>query len=295
MNQHPQFETTRDIVAGINRLHGLRFSLRGRCAGGLQGGAWLLSDPAGTPAILKWWRNAGPSDVRQLAKIIDRIRNAGYPAPAPLAAGVTADGTTYFVQEFIPGVPSTPLTPRRAQLLIDILERQAGLDPDPHRDWSRHITASALEDHANSPRQIVRSLGARGQALVDQYSVLLARFDRIQMPTGDLVHGDFNSCNILLRDGKVSGVIDVEAIGSGTRANDYACLLREAYVEGYGPEVALLLRQAGEAVAGPGVLALCVAATAFEIVGFKLQHEPHRIDEVLARLRRLAGDLAWPL
>ncbi|MGH3094751.1 MAG: hypothetical protein ACRDMV_01965, partial [Streptosporangiales bacterium] len=63
-------------------------------------------------------------------------------------------------------------------------------------------------------------------------------------------------------------VIDVDACGSGTRAVDYAWLLREAYVRRAEPEAIATIRGAGEAVAGPGVLAICAAATAFDITRF---------------------------
>jgi aminoglycoside phosphotransferase len=35
----------------------------------------------------------------------------------------------------------------------------------------------------------------------------------VHLPGGDLVHGDFNSCNALLHDGQVSGIIDIEQRG----------------------------------------------------------------------------------
>jgi aminoglycoside/choline kinase family phosphotransferase len=107
-----------------------------------------------------------------------------------------------------------------------------------------------------------------------------------------MVHGDFNSCNILLHAGDVAGVIDVQDLGSGTRVMDYACLLREAYVEGYGDEVIRLIRRSGEAVAGWASLVLCVAAAAFFIVEFKLRQAPASLATVVARLHRLADDLA---
>lgn len=117
----------------------------------------------------------------------------------------------------------------------------------------------------------------------------------MQLPGGDLVHGDFNTCNVLLDQGRVSAVIDVEELGSGTRVIDYACLLREAYVERYDDEVRLVLRRAGEAIAGPGALAVCAAATAFHIVKFKLRFQPDRIASTLAGLHQLADDLAGPV
>ncbi|MGW5360150.1 phosphotransferase [Actinopolymorpha pittospori] len=295
MNDPDDVDYTRRVALEVNAAHSLQLTVRGRCDSGLQGGAWHVADPTGRPAILKWSHPSAPSKVYEVAEVIRRVRADGYPTPAWLAAGVTRDGVSYHVQEFVAGTASTPLTPPKVELLLGVLDRQAGLDPALTHDWSRRVETMALEDPPDGPRRVVQQLGARGQGLLDHFDRLLAGLGTVNLPTSDLVHGDFNSCNILLRDGAVSGVIDVEAVGRGTRAFDHASLLREAYVEGYGPEVAGLIRRAGEAVAGPGVLALCAAAASFDIVGFKLKHEPDRIDQILDRLHQLTDDLAEPL
>jgi hypothetical protein len=283
------------VVDELNQTHGLRLVLRQRCNGGLQGGAWMLAEPTGRPVVLKWSRNGPTARPHRLVDTIARIRAAGYPTPGWLASGTTTAGLSYHVQDFVTGQPSTPLTVGKTRLLLEVLERQAGLDPEPARDWSPYVTSIALEDPDDGPRPVLWNLGPPGRDLIAHYDRLLATFGPIQLPTGDMVHGDFNSCNIMLHEDRVSGVIDVEALGSGTRVIDYAWLLREAYVEDYGPEVTHLIRWAGEAVAGPGALALCVAATAFDIVRFKLRHEPSRLAEILTRLHELADDLAKPL
>ncbi|MBO0826302.1 MAG: hypothetical protein J2P24_00835 [Streptosporangiales bacterium] len=89
----------------------------------------------------------------------------------------------------------------------------------------------------------------------------------------------------------MSGVVDVAGMGRGTRVFDYACLLREAYVEGYGDDVARRIRAAAEYAAGPGVLAVCAAAAALFIVPFKQAHRPDALDRTIARLHRMADDL----
>jgi hypothetical protein len=87
-------------------------------------------------------------------------------------------------------------------------------------------------------------------------------------------------------------VIDLDGLGRGSRVIDHACLLREAYVDGYADDVHRLLLQAGDAVAGRAALAMATAATAFFIVGFKQRHAPAMVPAVLRRLHRLADDLA---
>jgi aminoglycoside phosphotransferase (APT) family kinase protein len=45
------------------------------------------------------------------------------------------------------------------------------------------------------------------------------------LPTSDLVHGDLNLGNVLARGGAITGVVDWDAIGLGSRAVDLTGLL----------------------------------------------------------------------
>lgn len=271
MHESP-FVHTHELITEFNAAHGTSFRVRSRFATGLQGGAWLLSDETGRRAVLKCH---APPDVALLGADVERVRAAGYPTPAWIGTGVSAAGSAYSVQEFVDGRGATPLTGATTPLLLAVLERQAGLAPSRDNDWPARITSPVRPDAVE----------------------LVERFDRltaspVPLPTGDLVHGDFNSCNILLDGSTVAGVIDVEGFGRGTRVFDYACLLREAYVEGYGDDVTDMIGRAAVAVAGPEVLAACAASAAYFIVDFKRHHEPWRISEVIARLCRMADDIA---
>lgn len=288
----PLSGATRGVVAEINRAHGLGLVLRSRCEAGLQSGAWLLADPDGRPVILKWTAAGSAARVVHRAEAVARLRGAGYPTPRWLVAGATSDGCVYHVQEFVSGLPAHPLTAPTAELLLGVLEQQAGLDPDPASDRNAEVRVVASDESALGYRGAVRQLGAAGQALIARYDRLLDAYGDVQLPAGDMVHGDFNTCNILVRDGRVSGVIDVDALGSGSRVIDYACLLREAYVDGYDATVRRMIHRAADAVAGPDALALCAAATAFFIVGFKRRHAPGTVEQTLTRLHELADDLS---
>lgn len=279
------------IADAIAVEHGLRFAPRSRFASGLQGGAWLLVADAGARAVLKWSRGWSATHLRQVAATVQRLRGAGHPTPPILATGA-ADGYAYYVQAFADGTPSTPLDADRTELLLDVLERQRDLEPLPDNDYRAHIRTGVGTGAPDNLRARTAAVGPAGRALVERYDALLERHGEAELPDGDAVHGDFNSCNILLDGDRVSGVIDVAGMGRGTRVFDYACLLREAYAEGYGDEVVRLIHTAAEPVAGPGVLAVCAAAAAFFIVPFKQAHEPDALDRTIARLHRMADDLS---
>ena len=284
------------VLPEINRTHGLRYALRGRCVGGMQGGAWLLADPEGRAAILKLqpdrpgWRRPWTA-----LEAVNRMNAAGYPTPRWIAAGVSGAGVRYHVQEFVEGEPSSPLDADKAALLIEVIERHTGLDPDPANDWCVYVDSVVGGPLREGSRAFLRGFGPPADDLLAAFDRVLAEHGPVRLPAGDLVHGDLNTCNVLLRDGRVSGVIDIDAFGSGTRVIDYAWLLREAYAMDAEPEAVRRVRRAGEAVAGPGVLAYCVAATSFDIVRFHARHAPQRLPGLLDRLQLLAADLSRSL
>jgi aminoglycoside phosphotransferase (APT) family kinase protein len=274
------------VLKEINDVHGIRLRRVCRLAGGVEG-AWLVRGTDGQLAVLKC--NADPSRLEQLratARAVSRARAAGYPTPAWLLVGSTQSVTCYYVQEYVPGEPSRSLTARTAPILLDLLERQAGLNPYPEHDRNTHVRS--LLQH----RETIRDLGAAGRAFVDHWQRVLDNASAADLPGGDLVHGDFAIRNVLIHRGRVTGAVDIDAIGSGTRVIDYASLLREGYIKGAHPTVLRMIRLAGEAVAGPKVLAFCVAATALGMVEWILRHEPDDAVTVIHRLHPLGDDLA---
>ncbi|MFE6155971.1 phosphotransferase, partial [Streptomyces sp. NPDC057889] len=160
--------------------------------------------------------------IERAAAGVARIRAAGYPTPAWLAVGTSADGFGYQIQEFARGHTRPQVTVSEARLLIGVLEMHAGLDPDPQRCWSEFVTARMAGE--DLWRQTAGT-GPTGRDLVHACERLLAAHGPVTLPIEDLVHGDFRPGNILFDADRVSGVVDIEALGSGTRVFDYATLL----------------------------------------------------------------------
>lgn len=281
-----------EVLAEVNRTHGTDYVVVEKTSGGMNHGAWLVRDHAGEHAILKVGLGDRIDHFRHVKEIVNDLRATGYPTPAWLAIGTDEGGECYQVQEWIPGRPAGRLTLDAARQMVDVLERHAGRDPYPDRDWSAYV-----RDELDVALAVLRREGGPAEAeLADHYQGLVAGIGRPDLPRDDLVHGDFNTCNVLMHAGQLRGVIDVGQLGSGTRAIDYAWLLRETYVDGTAdPRVIPMLRRAGEAVAGPDVLAFCTAVTALDIVRWLAHHAPAGVSRVIPRLHVLADALAQPL
>lgn len=284
----PTFDDVTSALSELNEQQHTEFDLGDQAIGGMNTGAWQLRDPTGRRAILKLGSGFSLDHLVRAEQAVKDLRARGYPTPEWLAVGELGDGTRYHVQELINGEPGDPLTADKARQLVQLLERHEGLDPWPDRDWNAYV----LGDLSDQLERLRRTVPAAHE-LADSFDHLLSTLGTVELPKGDLVHGDFNSCNVLLHEGKLTGAIDIEALGSGSRVIDYAWLLREAYGEGSkDPEIFRTLWTAGQAVAGPEALALSLVFTACDLTLWMAANLPDSVLDILRGMHRLAAELA---
>ena len=188
------------VLGLINARHGTEFDLIGRLAGGRQGGAWRVSVPGAADAVLKWSENASLRSRRpQAPAMVGRLRRRGYPTPAWRVSGVTEQGLSYVVQELVDGEAgswsSIPLTE-----VLAAIELQAGLGQPASETWSTYIEWVLSSD--SGPLGYLPTMGRQGLGIVDHFQRVLDPFKDCRLPDGDLVHGDLNTGNLLVRDGR---------------------------------------------------------------------------------------------
>jgi aminoglycoside phosphotransferase (APT) family kinase protein len=261
----PEATGTAAVLDEVNAaLHGTYETLH-PLQGGFQSGAWLVRDDAGRQAVFKSTPDrAWGEQIQRASRAVAVVRRRGYPTPAWLAVGVTGSGFGYQLQEYAPGRTREYLTEETARRAVDLLEMHRNLDPDPGRSWSEYVTTK-FQDEWTSAISEVSATGVAGVALAENAARLLSRYEIPVFPHADLVHGDFRLGNILFDEEAVSGVIDIEALGSGTRALDYATLLDHGPADDTAVE---LLVAAGSEVAGPAVLAYCLVHVVLDLALF---------------------------
>ena len=262
-----------ELVGFINRRHETSFSLTGRLEGGT-GGAYGLVDIDGSRAVLK--RAARPQRDDQLARtvrVVDALRHVGYPAPAYLHVGSAPDGTAYYVQQFLEGEPVADVTAGLLDQILAFNALQANRDARRiagDQDWSRHVHCVVFEDEAHwAPA--MRAHSADTAALVEALQALTRSLAGVALPADDVVHSDFGPGNVLAHAGRVTGIIDLEAAGCGSRAIDLAVLLRWGW-EGAAPPERTRLAERITSIAGPHGAALCLAYQVIDIVAFSIKH-----------------------
>ncbi len=204
------------------------WQLERRLPGGLNEGAFLLSRPDGSRAVLKW-RTSEPERLLGARERVDAARARGWPAPAWLAAG-RAPGGAWVVQDFIDGRTPPRLDDAVAEQMIEILGVQASLFPGAAGGWGEWAWGVVFEDW-DGLRDRVRSGVPGGRLIVAAVDAIARACSAEPLSSHDLVHGNFNLANTIATKGRL-WVVDVEGLGTGPRAYDLAETLLVA--AGYG-------------------------------------------------------------
>jgi aminoglycoside phosphotransferase (APT) family kinase protein len=176
-------------------------------------GAERWIDEAGRAFVLK----RGGSGARASA-VTARLRELGYPAPRYVQ--VEADWT---LQEELPGTPLEPWVPLSEAIAAELLslhELHAETFPASTTaagSWRRVVVSSVLSGARSYLRlATLRDDSERSRELLARCQDGVRRFaDRVPV-MDEIVHWDFTPDNVLVRDGRVTGVIDWE----GARAGD---------------------------------------------------------------------------
>ena len=151
----------------------------------------------------------------------DQLIGAGLPVPQP----VGSPGADVLVTMPAAG---TPLAQRlmvngaaeiQPQALIDLLDRfpRAVLELPEKQPWS-----ARARDYARAAVAALPEESARITRLALQVEEMVR-----SAPAGPIVatHGDFHEGNLLVADGAVTGVLDLDAVGPGHLVDDLGCFL----------------------------------------------------------------------
>ncbi|GAA0619261.1 aminoglycoside phosphotransferase family protein [Kribbella sandramycini] len=282
-------DTTESVVAELNLSLGTTYQLARRLTGGLQTGAFELTDHQ-SRVVLKWSDDPGWAPrVRRADELVRRARAVGYPTPEWLAVGTTAAGSPYQLQEFAVGTPvrdASVIDESLAQQLITVCELQRGLVSDREANWSDYVHGIVFEGWDGMWERL-RSYGGEAAELIERYEVLCRPYREVELPADDLVHGDLNVGNLLVVDGQLSGIVDVEAASGGSRAYDLVALATSAARDGAPAGVDALFLEAALQAAGRATVAVCAGSAWASIAAFAREVWPESEEQVAVGARRV--------
>jgi len=226
--------------------------------------------------------------LREAAAAVDMTRAAGWPTPAWLLWGLTSSGERYVIQELVTGTHQDALSEALLDELLGVNSIQAGLAPAGDQEWSKYAHDVVFADR-NQFLSTVADSSDQGRELAAAISDVCACGESTPVPDCDLTCGVFALENILFDRARVSGVIDVGAIGRGSRVFDLSVLYSR--LPDRPSPLEQRLRDAAEDVAGPVVFRICLAAEVLGVLFFGVTHWPEDLAGACAswsrRLRRL--------
>jgi aminoglycoside phosphotransferase (APT) family kinase protein len=169
--------------------------------------------------VLKRGRSAARAAV-----VTARLRELGYPAPRYVRAEAE-----WALQEELPGEPLeqwSPLPDEIAARLLSLLELHGEAFPVATPGSWRCVVASSVLSGARSYLRLatLRDHSDRSRELLSRCQEAVRRFSERVPEMGAIVHWDFTPHNVLVLDGRVSGVIDWEGVRAGDPQFDLVTL-----------------------------------------------------------------------
>lgn len=183
---------------------------------------WLAEGDPGT-VVVKVRSNPFADDrATWTAGALAVLRQRGYPVPLILWQGRLADGWFACVMERMPG---EPLRCVDAQTLDDLCAL-VDLQTEPGTGsggwdiswWISVVLFDGWEGWRQQAAEVAPEISKR-------LATLLEPAWGHRLPTQDIVHGDLNITNVLVNQGEISGVVDWDDMGLGSRAVDLTGLL----------------------------------------------------------------------
>jgi aminoglycoside phosphotransferase (APT) family kinase protein len=180
----------------------------------------------------------------------------GYPVPTIIWHGRPDDQWHLTVQSRLPGRPLARLDGRLLTDVLALVERQAdaGIAADG-RDFADYIANVLFDDWDEVWADAARAGGAAGP--------LCARIRRwlepvwgLRLPPADFAHNDLNLSNILTDGERITGVVDWDEFGLGSRALDLVVLALDCEQLGDRAAADRLLDAAAAAVGPAGLRCL---------------------------------------
>jgi hypothetical protein len=226
---------------------------------------WAAETPRTGPIVIKVRHGDDAAEkTRWCAAHLPALGARGYPVPTILWHGPGPGEWHVSVQNRLPGQPLATRPGPLLDRIIQLTELQAGAGApagdsgdDGDRDFTGYVAHVLFDDWdevwADAPRACPAAV-----SLCDRIERWLQPVWGLRLPPTDYAHNDLNLSNILTDGAEVTGVVDWDEFGLGSRALDLVALALDGQRGGDPAAAGRLLDRAGQ-VAGPGGLRCLVS------------------------------------
>lgn len=301
--EHP-LATIKTDAPGSDRVRAIlgetgNFELVGKMERGTRG-AWLVRSPDQNQHIFKI---AAPYDAvkrfEQTADAVKKVDSLGVRVPRIEQVGYSEKYGTWYVQELVNGFNAPAPSTRLIAQMIKFNERQAGAALKGQSNWSDDVMNSLYHDSRGWQETIARS-GPEGKALVQQVRSMTEKNRNLQLPSGDIVHGDYQHYNALVsgaRKERLTAIVDWDYVGRGDRGIDLSRLLYDGYVAeaelGFkaNPQTLKMLGQHIESISGRAAFENYMNYWVLQVSEFGVKMGPDKAKMFNGVGRRILDDL----
>jgi Phosphotransferase enzyme family len=267
----------------MGESEGCAFRLLGRYPGG-EIGAYQIENEGQRFAL-----KLGPERrVKNAAATTQVLREFDYPVPRYRTVDPLPGGQWYAVLDEMPGRPLDFLTLDLADEALALIEVQAGRAVLPAEE-PRVVDTLMVGGDGYAVHDTMRDYSSETADLLDKVVAIGRQYLDIDFPEDDIVHFDFQPANMLVLDGRVSGLVDWEGTRSGDRAFDIATLLFYQFED---EVIQANLWQRLLGIAGPARASVYLAHMMLRQVEWSARHhDAATVNRHLARSRELLMDL----
>jgi aminoglycoside phosphotransferase (APT) family kinase protein len=219
---------------------------------------WAARTPGGPIVIKIRHGDQAPEKTQWCAAHLPALGARGYPAPAILWHGLIGGEWHATVQNRLPGRPLTALDGSLLDQVLQLTELQAdaGITAGD-RDFTGYTAHVLFDDWDDDWVDAARASAAAGP-LCDRIRGWLQPVWGLRLPPADYANNDLNLSNILADGSVITGVVDWDEFGLGSRALDLIALAFDCQRGGDPAATSRLLTRAAQ-VAGPGGLRCLVS------------------------------------
>ena len=180
----------------------------------------------------------------------------GYPVPAILWHGMISAQWQVTIQNRLPGRPLARLDGPMLEEALRLVELQADAQiADERRDFAGYVANVLFDDWNEVWAYAPRACAAAGP-LCERLRRWLEPVWGLRLPAPDYAHNDLNSSNILTDGTRITGVVDWDEFGLGSRALDLVVLAFDGERSGDHAAADRLLARAAQVAGRDGLRCL---------------------------------------
>ena len=221
-------EEINDVIRVVNTRHGTHYEFLNQFDTG-EWGAYRIAEPDQQPVVLKFFldlsnTNIVDADPELVKTITDRLLLLGYSVPKYIYSGWIGHGL-YWVQQELLGKPlwKSP-TVEQIEKILSFLLLQENQAVSEKQNYSLLIKDTVFGKRSRVLHSI-QSYSSEIKQFLDTLMLSVRDLETLTLPKSDIVHGDFSYHQVMIDDGKITGIIDWQEAGCGDWLVDLARLI----------------------------------------------------------------------